>query len=368
MDHACHILLLHEEQADRSRVSAIEEDGYAVTSAAYSEDIAELLRTVRPAIVIVDVTRPGEPGLEACRRVRGVADWRGILVALGAAHALPMDRLRYYQVGVDDLLDARADHDELLAKLHVYSRYKSAGEVDQMKSDLLALLNHETRTPLHGILSSLQMLMDVPEPSDLQRQELLTLAFDSATRVGSLLEKALLLGALRSGAERIAPVPVDVGALAEDVAGEFRTAARTRQVDVQVAATPGLMGFIDPEKTRLVLAVLLENAVRHAGSATPVELRVWTEQDEIRLAVSDQGTGIPAAVLRHIFDPLADPDIDHHGGGHWLSLPLAHEIIALHEGRLEVASREGAGTTFTVRFPRRVRLWDGVPAGMEQAA
>ena len=368
MDRACRVLVLHEDQADLSRLRAIEGDGHAVTSASFSDDLPELLRATRPAIVIVDVTRPGELGLDVCRELMAVAGWRGILVALGTADALPAERLRYYEAGVHDFIETRADHNELLAKLRVYDCFKSADEVDQMKSDLLTLLNHETRTPLHGILTALQMLMDVPEPSEVQRQELLMLAFDSATRVGSLLEKALLLGALRSGAETLGLVRVDVGALAEDAAGEVRTVAGARQVDVQVASTPGLQAFFDPDKMRLVLAVLLDNAVRHAQTGTPVELRVWAERDEIRMSVTDHGAGIPSAVLRRIFDPLASPDINHHGGGHWLSLPLAREIVAMHGGKIEVDTREGQGATFTVRFPRSVRLLRDSSARGERVA
>jgi len=368
MEHKYRVLVLQEDPARHPWLPAIERAGYAVVSAAFSADLAETLHSQRPATVLLEAAESGERGLEACRRVKSVGDCRTILVAVGAAGAPAAERVRYYQAGADDFLESGADPGELLAKLQVYSGYRSAAELEQMKSDLLALLNHETRTPLHGILSALQMLMGHSEPSEARRQEWLTLAFDNAVRVGSLLEKALLLGSLRSGVVEFSPEWVDLEAMAEETVQEVLSAAKARQVGLHISSLPGARALVDPEKTRLVLAILLDNAVRHAPPGTPVELRVSAEREEIRLAVTDRGAGIPTAVQARLFDPLGDPDVDHHGGGHWLSLPLAHEIMTKQGGRIDVDSGPERGSTLTLSFPRSARLESNGPEERERAA
>jgi signal transduction histidine kinase len=113
----------------------------------------------------------------------------------------------------------------------------------------------------------------------------------------------------------------------------------------------------DPDRLRQVLGNLLTNAVRYTDTGGHVLVRVRSQDDEAVLTVRDTGVGMTAADLIRVFDRFwrADPARQRSTGGTGLGLTIAQRIVRDHDGRIEVISEPGNGTTFTVYLPLRAR-------------
>ena len=142
---------------------------------------------------------PGINGYETCRRLRALAALHPPKIIMVSAKAMVSERLRGYEAGADDYVTKPFDAQELLAKVRVYLQLQSIEEVEQLKSQMLTLLNHEMRTPLNSLIAPLQLLRTETEMAAEERQLLLELASHSATRLERLCDKVVTLRAMHAG-------------------------------------------------------------------------------------------------------------------------------------------------------------------------
>ena len=138
---------------------ALLDEGYYLETAASGEEALEIAPDFHPALILLDVMMPGIGGYETCRRIRANLSLRHIKIIMVSAKALISERMQGFEAGADDYITKPFDIEEFLAKVRVYMRLKFVEEVDQLKSDLLSLLNHETGTPLNSIIPPIEMLM-----------------------------------------------------------------------------------------------------------------------------------------------------------------------------------------------------------------
>jgi signal transduction histidine kinase len=267
-----------------------------------------------------------------------------------SAKSLTADRLEGYAAGADDYVVKPFEPAELLAKVRVYVRLKSVEEVDRLKSNLLTLLSHETRTPLTLILSPVSLLLDSGDLSEPQR-ELLETVQEGGRRLGDLLDRVTFLSQLRLRAIPFRVAAADLGAIARDAAERAReqSDAADVRVTVEVHGTVGFQG--DAEHVRRAVDALLHNAIRFSGGGV-VRVLVRTSDTNAVLTVSDSGPGIDPDLAPRIFQEFAAPDVDHHKSGHGLSLATARLIVEQNGGALRLESEPGsAGATFRIELP-----------------
>jgi signal transduction histidine kinase len=224
-------------------------------------------------------------------------------------------------------------------------------ELHQLKSDVLTLLSHETATPLNGILAPLELVQDTPDMDPEERFELLEMARQSATRLQTLYEKALTLGALRSGQRLLDHALVDVRELVEEAVSVMTSQAATKEIELVFCCTEAALTQLDGRLIHDVIVALLDNAIRVSPSAGRVGVRVWQDEAHLCVRVSDQGPGIDSAFLPYVFEPFAQADLCHHSSGQGLSLAIAHEVLEAHSGTIGVESEPGKGAVFTFRLP-----------------
>jgi two-component system, OmpR family, sensor histidine kinase BaeS len=152
-----------------------------------------------------------------------------------------------------------------------------------------------------------------------------------------------------AGSLQLARESVDPADLVTDAVASFQAAATGAGLALVADAPPGLPRVqLDPARMRQVLGNLVENALRHTPRGGTV--RVTTARDDASLvfSVSDTGTGIPAALLPHVFERFAK-GAGSPGSG--LGLAIARDLVQAHGGTIEVTSPPGAGTTFRIRLP-----------------
>jgi len=234
-------------------------------------------------------------------------------------------------------------------------------ELDRLKSEFLARISHEFRTPLSSILMSVDILREqlLGEINGRQR-ELLDNAKDDCKRLSKLINDILEMSRLESGLGRTAFEDFDPGELAAGVLQPHTLIAEKRGIDLQVELADRFPVFrADPEHFRWIVNNLVSNAIRHTEEGGEVFVSVSTDHEDFVLTVRDTGSGIPLDSLRMIFERFYQVEQGERAtpGSVGLGLAIVKEVVESYGGTINVSSELNKGATFTVRIPLdRVRV------------
>ncbi|KIL42251.1 membrane protein [Gordoniibacillus kamchatkensis] len=226
-------------------------------------------------------------------------------------------------------------------------------EAKESMRRFVADASHELRTPLTSIHGFLEVLLRgaMYQPEQL-RKALVSMQGESA-RINKLVQDLLLLAKLDRAPE-LELAAAELDALVHEMEPHLRMLAGQR--DVVLRLSPQTRCRIDADKMKQVLLNLFANAVQHTDpqqGRIEIEVESGPETEEVRLTVRDNGPGIAADHLPHIFDRFyrKDSSRTRKSGGAGLGLSIAKSLVEEHGGSLEADSREGEGASFTVRLP-----------------
>ena len=236
---------------------------------------------------------------------------------------------------------------------------RKAEQIAQDKADLIAMLSHDIRNPLHAVMGVVQML-EHSGLSDAQ-QRLLRLLKSASDNMLKLLNHVLDLSKAESGTFTLTETAMSVRPIVDEVVSTFEPVARAKNVTVAavVAADVPQTVIADPVAIRQVLTNLVANAVKFtaAGSVSvAISAReIGTDAATLVVAVSDTGIGIAREAIERIFDPFAQAthDTPVRFGGTGLGLTITRRLLALYGSTVQVRSTPGEGSTFsfTLRVP-----------------
>lgn len=209
---------------------------------------------------------------------------------------------------------------------------------------------HELKTPLAIMKGEIEVALRTGVDGEEARRTLAS-NLEEAERLVRLIEKMLTLARLDRGGAPLETSEVDLAALAGRVADEFRTLAEFKGIGFHFTAPAAAPLLGDEARLRGLLYILLDNAVKFTPAGGTVGLEVSRSAGEVRLTVSDTGSGIDEADLPRIFDRFRRPGRPGDGDGFGLGLSIAKAVAESHGGRIEVRSRIGHGSAFTVVLP-----------------
>lgn len=216
----------------------------------------------------------------------------------------------------------------------------------------MADASHELRTPLTAISGYAELRrkggLNTPEAEDQAWSRIQS----ESQRMGSLIEDLLTL--TRLGQSQPLQVDrVDVAAIARDAAVDHRVVDSTRPVTV--SAPESLIVEADGERLHQVFANLLSNVRVHTPQGTHVEIEVREGGNLVAFDVTDDGPGIPAMALPHVFDRLyrADPSRSRRSGGSGLGLAIVEAIVEEHGGTVTASNVPSGGARFTIELPAK---------------
>ena len=232
-------------------------------------------------------------------------------------------------------------------------------ELDRLKAEFVSIATHELKTPVNVMLGYLQLLQENVYGDLTERQREIAGTLVSQTQLLSRLIRQLLdVSRFDAGGGKLETRPVVLAEFLDDLERAFRVLALQREVSFDVKSDRDIPHEVlwDPVRMNEVLGNLLSNAFKFTNKAGRVSLVVGREGDHVRMEVSDTGAGIPRDQLPHIFEKFYQADTQAplalRGAG--LGLAIAKSIVTAHNGTIEVESRVGVGTTFTIRLPIRV--------------
>ena len=228
-------------------------------------------------------------------------------------------------------------------------------EAVQMRDQFLSIASHELKTPLTSLLTHAQLLerrmAREGGMSDANRRAVTTIVRQTQ-RLRTLIDAMLDVSRIASGQLSIEQERLDLAALAHGVVSEV--AASTDHHTLRYEGPAAHVSVIgDRMRLEEVLLNLLQNAVKYSPSGGEITLALCTDDRDAHVSVRDQGIGIPADELAHLFERFyrATNAQSAHIGGMGIGLSVVREVVALHGGEVTVESMEGEGTTFTVRIP-----------------
>jgi two-component system sensor histidine kinase SenX3 len=228
-----------------------------------------------------------------------------------------------------------------------------ARRIDDVRRDFVANVSHELKTPVGALSLLAEAVEDASDDPEAVRRFAVRMHHESA-RLSTLVNELIDLSRLQgddplSHAEVIATD--DLVAAAVD---RGRLHAEAKQIALAVGGEHGLSVFGDRQQLATALGNLVENAIHYSPERTKVVLSARAAGDDIEIAVTDQGIGIPEADLDRVFERFyrVDPARSRATGGTGLGLSIVKHVCSNHGGEVAVWSSEGAGSTFTLRLPR----------------
>jgi signal transduction histidine kinase len=258
---------------------------------------------------------------------------------------------RYYLVRALPLSSAPKDKPSAIVVAQDVTRFR---RIDELKSDMVATVSHEFKTPLTSLRMATHLLLEPGTgPLTEAQRDLVTTARDDTERLRAMVEELLDVVRIEAEAGALHRLPVEPSGLLYEVADAHRALARDKGVtlDVEPAAQQGLVS-VDPERLSIALANLVANAVRHTPAGGRVVLRSTRDARTLRIEVEDDGEGIGPELLPRIFDRSFTTSPG--GGGqrrHGLGLTIAREIVLQHGGDLVARSEPGKGSVFAMVLP-----------------
>jgi signal transduction histidine kinase/BarA-like signal transduction histidine kinase len=340
--------------------------GYEVLEAASGAEALELVASRHPDLMLLDVKLPDANGRDICARVKGDPKSADVAVLqTSALHVDMRDRVASLDAGADGYLVEPMEPEELLANVRALLRLKRAEQeraralealqdADRRKDDFLAMLAHELRNPLAPIRNAVEILR-LSQDHDV-RDRARDLVGRQVEHLARLVDDLLEVSRITRGKVVLQTRPVPLVTIVRSALDVARPLLDAQRHELAATEVPGDV-WIDVDAVRMsqVLGNLLHNAAKFTPAGGRITVSARVRDDAIEIAVEDNGVGISADVLPHIFDLFAQADrsLDRSQGGLGIGLSLVKGLVEMHGGSVAATSAgAGAGSRFTLLLPR----------------
>ena len=406
---AATILYLEDDPGSQRLVQRVlENHGYEVLVADNGTRGIALAQESHPGLILMDINLPGMDGKEITTRLRSLPHFADTPIVALTANVGPGNREQALAAGctgfltkpinvshfpdqVKGYLNGRVEKLSTEAHTEELERYaqrlvsrleakieeletvnQQLRELDQMKSDFIALVSHELRTPLTLVSGYTYLLADKAKRAQDQHQQewlpVVTGLNRGIDRLTSVVNEIISVSRIASGHLDLAIGPVRLSGLIEDIIDMHQETIDKRALHVQmidIYALPIVEG--DGGQLKTALQNVISNAVKYTPDGGEIEISGRSVDGAGLITVRDSGLGIPAAERKRIFDQFhilgsiknhSSSKSNFQGGGLGLGLPIAKGIFEAHGGRIWVDSRtaeEGPepGSTFHILLPSR---------------
>lgn len=245
-------------------------------------------------------------------------------------------------------------HDEIGALAKTFNHMSEAlNESDQKKKEFLANVAHELRTPLSYVKGYSEVLQDGLYQTEQEAEKYLSLIKRESERMQRLVNDLLDLAQLEGTNYPLVKQPIVFSQLINDTVDRFRHRIKEKQISLKKELNDEVIMYGDLDRLQQVIYNLLENAVRYTDQEGALSISLTKSNEDIVFSLSDNGIGMSEENIKHIGERFyrADKARNRKEGGTGLGLAIVKQLVHLHEGRMEIHSQLGTGTTVKLIFP-----------------
>lgn len=226
-------------------------------------------------------------------------------------------------------------------------------EVDQSREEFVANVSHELKTPITSIRVLADSLMGMEQAPVELYQEFMTDISDEIDRESKIIDDLLSMVKMGKAAAELNVAQVDINALIQQILKRLRPIAQKRNVELVFESIRDVVADVDETKLSLAINNLVENAIKYNVENGWVRVVLDADHKFFYVKVADSGIGIPEDYQERVFDRFyrVDKARSRETGGTGLGLSITRSVILMHHGAIRLLSKEGEGSTFTVRIP-----------------
>lgn len=358
-------VLVVDDTPDNIRVltGIIERLGYEVRPATSGAQALQAVEHDPPDLVLLDITMPEMDGYEVCRRFKLDEQLRDIPIIFLTALSDIADKVKAFGVGGIDYITKPFHLEEVQARvkthlalrcanLQLATSYSNLKALEQLRDQLVHMVVHDMRAPLMVLSGHLVLLQQESDKLSPVAANSLRTAMRSAGVLEKMANDLLDTSRLEEGKLPLQLGDHDLAELATCVGTQFRALARGRAIAVEAIGSVSVP--CDNELIRRVFENLVSNAVKHTREDGAIRIAVDGRGDRVRVAVSDQGPGVPAEARQKIFEKFESvtvrKDSRYHSAG--LGLAFCKLAVEAHGGQIGVQAAEPNGSTFWFELPK----------------
>jgi two-component system, sensor histidine kinase and response regulator len=358
-------VLIVDDTIDNLRLLSdiLDHRGYDVRAVTSGAQALQSVERDVPDLILLDITMPDMDGYEVCRRLKEKEISKDVPVIFLTALTDTGDKMRAFATGGVDYVTKPFQFEEVLArvKTHVALRrarialsdsYTRLRALERLRDDLVHMIVHDMRSPLAAILIHLHFLMNGPTATlDEESRQDLEAAARSAEALSVMADDLLDVSRLEEGKMPVERAVWDLTQMARDVGAALAVMDRDREIDVESAGAVEIT--CDGALVRRILQNLVTNGIRHTPAGSRLRITIASADGRARVAVHDQGRGVPPEAREKIFEKFGTLEARHEQSYHSAGVGLAFCKLAVeaHGGTIGVDPGVPIGSTFWFELP-----------------
>lgn len=353
------VLLVEDNEYDETafrRMVKQRDLNYTIVSAATGSEGLSALEQDKFEIILLDFLLIDMDGLEFLKEIRNKGIDTPVVFLTGQGSEKVA--VAAMKLGAYDYLTKMSDMSHLAQlpatvtqAIDQYRLRKEREQIEQMRSDFIAMLTHDLKNPLSTIISAAEFLSQ--SEGLIERQmRMVTLIEGASKDMLGLVENFLLVSKIEAGKLEQTYEPININEVLLRVFNMNKLHTENKGLRFELDLTPN-MPLLDCNATQMfrVFTNLVGNAVKFTSSGHEVRIISEADEREIRVMVKDEGSGISADLLPYVFDKYKRSVTDDNPKGIGLGLYIVKMIVESLDGTVSVQSEVGKGTTFTVTLP-----------------
>jgi len=227
-------------------------------------------------------------------------------------------------------------------------------KIEEEKTRLFSEISHEIRTPLTSVQGFVEAIRDGMVQDELLMKKYLDTIYTQTLHISRLVDDLLIISRLESGNISVEKLPVDLSTLTQNIVTTMESLASNKNTSIIVQRAEKALVLGDVDRMEQIIKNLIKNAIEATENGT-IRVSVVVQQDNVLLTVEDNGIGIAPDDLPHIWERFYRAKNQRRSyaqeEGSGLGLVIVKKLVELQDGKIDVKSKLGKGTTFTVTFP-----------------
>lgn len=351
------ILVVDDREENRMIVRYLfDGEDYRVLEAADGTAGLDLAHRAAPDCILLDLSMPGLSGFEVLERLQADRRSRDIPVIILTATDDTVEAMdRALSGGAVDYITKPISPARVAVRVRAaVERRRLQREVHELHASFTSMLVHDLRSPLTLIKGYTELLLNEAEPlSDKQRRYLTSMA-NSCVRMIRLIGDILDVSKLEAGKLSLEHKLIDLGALVTETAEQAGPVIAKKAIKLAVVGASDIPRVsADAHRLEQVLSNLVANALKFTPEHGAITIEMRAVGDDVEVAVSDTGPGIPADEMPLLFEKFSQTSTGRKAGaaGSGLGLLICRHLVEAHGGRIWAESQVGVGSRFIFRIP-----------------